>query len=138
MCQAGALTPPFSFPPGIPQVEIFTLQPLQLGQPNTLVCSVTNLFPPSADISWEHGGQLVTKGVSTPPIYPVQVLDFQVFSYLEVIPQEGDVYSCTVKTPRDKFSSMAYWGECPASLFAHSWSPPHTDPWYLIHLPSPQ
>ncbi|XP_066473764.1 HLA class II histocompatibility antigen, DM alpha chain isoform X2 [Tiliqua scincoides] len=94
---------------GIPQVEVFTLQPLQLGQPNTLVCSVTNLFPPSADISWEHGGELVTEGVSTPQTYPVQGLDFRAFSYLEVTPQEGDVYSCTVRTARDKFSSMAFW-----------------------------
>ncbi|KAJ6652473.1 hypothetical protein lerEdw1_011509 [Lerista edwardsae] len=94
---------------GIPHLEIFTLQPLQLGEPNTLVCSVTNLFPPSADITWECNGELVTEGVYTPLTYPVQGMDFQAFSYLEVTPQEGDVYSCTVKTPRDKSSSMAFW-----------------------------
>ncbi|XP_044281431.1 class II histocompatibility antigen, M alpha chain [Varanus komodoensis] len=94
---------------GIPQVEIFTLQPLQLGKPNTLVCSVTNVFPPSATISWQHQDKPVDLGVTTTQIYPIQTLDFQIFSYLEVTPQERDVYSCTVKTPRSKFSSMAFW-----------------------------
>ncbi|XP_061477554.1 class II histocompatibility antigen, M alpha chain [Rhineura floridana] len=94
---------------GIPQVEIFTLRPLQLGTPNTLICSVTNIFPPSANLTWAHHDQAVTQGVSTPQIYPVQVLDFKLFSYLEVTPQEGDIYSCTVRSPRDKFSTVAFW-----------------------------
>uniref|UniRef100_A0A8D2IL54 Ig-like domain-containing protein n=1 Tax=Varanus komodoensis TaxID=61221 RepID=A0A8D2IL54_VARKO len=107
--RCGPLAPRIPSPTGIPQVEIFTLQPLQLGKPNTLVCSVTNVFPPSATISWQHQDKPVDLGVTTTQIYPIQTLDFQIFSYLEVTPQERDVYSCTVKTPRSKFSSMAFW-----------------------------
>ncbi|XP_053156833.1 HLA class II histocompatibility antigen, DM alpha chain isoform X2 [Hemicordylus capensis] len=94
---------------GVPLVELFPLQPLQLGKSNTLVCSVSNIFPPSAELTWEHLGEPVTAGVSTTQIYPVEDLGFQMFSYLELIPREEDIYSCTVRTPRDKFSSMAFW-----------------------------
>nr|XP_056722880.1 class II histocompatibility antigen, M alpha chain [Euleptes europaea] len=94
---------------GIPQISIFTRYPLELGKPNTLICSVTNLFPPSADVSWEWNGQPVTQGVSTTQVYPVNWLGFERFSYLEATPQEGDVYSCIVKTPGDQYSGLAYW-----------------------------
>uniref|UniRef100_A0A8D0BDL9 Major histocompatibility complex, class II, DM alpha n=1 Tax=Salvator merianae TaxID=96440 RepID=A0A8D0BDL9_SALMN len=96
-------------PTGVPQVEVFTLYPLQLGRPNTLVCSVTNTFPPSANITWEHHNQTVVQGVSTTQISPVQGLEFQIFSYLEVTPQQGDVYSCIVRAPRDDFSYVGFW-----------------------------
>ncbi|KAL7975968.1 hypothetical protein Chor_011736 [Crotalus horridus] len=96
-------------PPGIPEVEIFTLQPLVLGQPNVLVCSVRNIFPPVARIRWAHQDQELTQGVFSTQTYPVQVLDFQIFSYLEVIPQADDIYSCTVKGLGGKFDSKAFW-----------------------------
>ncbi|KAM3845030.1 class II histocompatibility antigen, M alpha chain isoform 1-T1 [Vipera latastei] len=94
---------------GIPQVEIFTLQPLVLGQPNVLVCSVKNIFPPVARIRWALHGQELTQGVFSTPVYPIQELDFQIFSYLEMTPQADDIYSCTVKGLGGKFDSMAYW-----------------------------
>ncbi|XP_020670784.3 HLA class II histocompatibility antigen, DM alpha chain [Pogona vitticeps] len=94
---------------GIPQVDVFTLQPFQLGQPTTLVCSVTNIFPPSVTISWELQDEPVSQGVFTTHVYPLEGLDFQMFSYLEVTPQEGQVYSCTVKTPGDKSSTTTFW-----------------------------
>lgn len=129
------LPPPL---PGIPHVEIFTIQPLQLGKPNTLVCSVTNLFPPAVNFTWEHEGQPVTEGVYTPLTYPVQELGFQAFSYLEVTPQESDIYSCTVKVPRDKFSTVAFWGECPpTSLLACPCLCPALTPG-ISSLPPPQ
>lgn len=113
--------PPFSgllprserpvFPIGVPQVKVFTKEPLQLGKRNTLVCSVSNLFPPSATITWERDGMEVTQWVSTTQIYPVGELEFQLFSYLEMVPQEGDVYSCMVRAPREVSGGMAYWGE---------------------------
>ncbi|XP_039221840.1 class II histocompatibility antigen, M alpha chain [Crotalus tigris] len=94
---------------GIPEVEIFTLQPLVLGQPNVLVCSVRNIFPPVARIRWAHRDQELTQGVFSTQTYPVQVLDFQIFSYLEVTPQADDIYSCTVKGLGGKFDSKAFW-----------------------------
>ncbi|XP_013927496.1 PREDICTED: class II histocompatibility antigen, M alpha chain-like [Thamnophis sirtalis] len=93
----------------IPQVEIFTLRPLVLGQPNVLVCSARNIFPPVARIRWAFQGQELTQGVSSTPVFPVQELDFQIFSYVEMTPREGDIYSCTVKGLGGKFDTMAYW-----------------------------
>ncbi|XP_032094598.1 class II histocompatibility antigen, M alpha chain [Thamnophis elegans] len=94
---------------GIPEVEIFTLRPLVLGQPNVLVCSARNIFPPVARIRWAFQGQELTQGVSSTPVFPVQELDFQIFSYVEMTPREGDIYSCTVKGLGGKFDTMAYW-----------------------------
>ncbi|XP_015273052.1 PREDICTED: class II histocompatibility antigen, M alpha chain [Gekko japonicus] len=94
---------------GIPQVEVFTRYPLELGKPNTLICSVSNLFPPSATIAWAWNGEPVTQGVSTTQVYPVGGLDFELFSYLEVTPWEGDVYSCSIQTPGDFYNGLAYW-----------------------------
>ncbi|XP_026546744.1 class II histocompatibility antigen, M alpha chain [Notechis scutatus] len=91
---------------GIPQVEVFTLRPLVLGQPNVLVCSARNIFPPVARIEWAFHGRPLTQGVSSTPVFPVEGLDFQIFSYVEVTPQAGDIYSCTVKGKTD---SLAYW-----------------------------
>uniref|UniRef100_A0ACB8EEH6 Uncharacterized protein n=1 Tax=Sphaerodactylus townsendi TaxID=933632 RepID=A0ACB8EEH6_9SAUR len=94
---------------GNPQISIFTRYPLKLGKANTLICSITNLFPPSADVTWARNGEPVTQGVSTTSVYPVNWLSFELFSYLEVTPQDGDVYSCIAQTPGDLYSGVAYW-----------------------------
>ncbi|KAG8127277.1 hypothetical protein E2320_014198, partial [Naja naja] len=94
---------------GIPHVEVFTLRPLVLGQPNVLVCSARNIFPPVASIEWTSQGQPFTQGVSSTPVFPVQEMDFQIFSYAEVTPQAGDIYSCTVKGQGGRFDTIAYW-----------------------------
>ncbi|XP_077180605.1 HLA class II histocompatibility antigen, DM alpha chain [Paroedura picta] len=94
---------------GIPQVDVFIRHPLELGKANTLICSVSNLFPPSAVITWAQNGEPVTQGVSTAPVSPVGGLKFELFSYLEVTPRKGDVYSCSVRTPGDEHNGLAYW-----------------------------
>ncbi|XP_042308152.1 HLA class II histocompatibility antigen, DM alpha chain [Sceloporus undulatus] len=97
---------------GSPQLEVFTLQPLELGRPNTLVCAVSNLFPPSVKLSWQLDGEPLPDEGPGPQglqIYPVLGLGFQAFSYLEVTPQQGQVYSCIAMTPRDTATSVAFW-----------------------------
>ncbi|XP_050776309.1 class II histocompatibility antigen, M alpha chain isoform X3 [Gopherus flavomarginatus] len=94
---------------GTPMANVFTAQPLELGKPNTLICQVGNLFPASVTVSWQRLGEPVSQGVNTTRYYPTEELGFLLFSYLEFIPQEGDIYTCTVTRPRDRFSTVAYW-----------------------------
>uniref|UniRef100_A0A452I543 Ig-like domain-containing protein n=1 Tax=Gopherus agassizii TaxID=38772 RepID=A0A452I543_9SAUR len=94
---------------GTPMANVFTAQPLELGKPNTLICQVGNLFPASVTVSWQRLGEPVSQGVNTTRYYPTEDLGFLLFSYLEFTPQEGDIYTCTITRPRDRFSTVAYW-----------------------------
>ncbi|XP_038226911.1 class II histocompatibility antigen, M alpha chain [Dermochelys coriacea] len=94
---------------GTPMANVFTARPLELGKPNTLICQVGNLFPASVTVSWQRLGKPVSQGINTTRYYPTEDLGFLLFSYLEFTPQEGDVYTCTITRPRDRFTTVAYW-----------------------------
>lgn len=91
--------------------NVFLKRPLELGRPNTLVCMVGNIFPPAVTIGWQRDGIPVTEGVTNTTYTPVEELGFVRFSYLEVTPRAGDVYSCIVTRERDNTSVLTYWGE---------------------------
>uniref|UniRef100_A0A8C9FC92 Major histocompatibility complex, class II, DM alpha n=1 Tax=Pavo cristatus TaxID=9049 RepID=A0A8C9FC92_PAVCR len=93
----------------IPVADVFLKEPLQLGYPNTLVCMVANIFPPAITISWQRDGIPVTDGVTHLTYTPMEDLGFMRFSYLEVTPHSGDIYSCIVTRERDNVSVVAYW-----------------------------
>uniref|UniRef100_A0A5F9CMJ8 Ig-like domain-containing protein n=1 Tax=Oryctolagus cuniculus TaxID=9986 RepID=A0A5F9CMJ8_RABIT len=46
----------------VPEVTVFSKAPVRLGQPNTLICLVDNIFPPVINISWLINGHPVTEG----------------------------------------------------------------------------
>uniref|UniRef100_A0A8B9SIE6 Ig-like domain-containing protein n=1 Tax=Anas platyrhynchos TaxID=8839 RepID=A0A8B9SIE6_ANAPL len=94
---------------GIPVANVFLKRPLEFGRPNTLVCMVGNIFPPAVTIGWQRDGVPITDGVTDTTYTPIEDLGFMRFSYLEVTPRAGDVYSCTVTRERDNTSVLAYW-----------------------------
>ncbi|XP_014817131.1 PREDICTED: class II histocompatibility antigen, M alpha chain-like, partial [Calidris pugnax] len=94
---------------GIPVANVFPLQPPALGEANTLVCMVENIFPPAVAISWQLGGVPVTQGVTHTHYTPTADLAFLRFSYLPVTPAAGDIYSCVVTREGDNASVVAYW-----------------------------
>lgn len=104
--------------------NVFLKRPLELGRPNTLVCMVGNIFPPAVTIGWQRDGVPVTDGVTDTTYTPIEDLGFMRFSYLEVTPRAGDVYSCIVTRERDNTSVLAYWGEWGVAFWgwgAHLW-----------------
>lgn len=101
------LAPP---PPGLPAAEVFTLKPLEFGKPNTLVCFISNLFPPTLTVTWQLHSAPV-EGASPTTISALDGLTFQAFSYLNFTPQPFDLYSCTVTHEIDRYTAIAYWGE---------------------------
>uniref|UniRef100_A0A8C3PMC3 Ig-like domain-containing protein n=1 Tax=Calidris pygmaea TaxID=425635 RepID=A0A8C3PMC3_9CHAR len=100
---------PFSPTPGIPVANVFPLQPPALGEANTLVCMVENIFPPAVTISWQLGGVPVTQGVTHTHYTPTSDLAFVRFSYLPVTPAAGDIYACVITREGDNTSVVAYW-----------------------------
>ncbi|NXR71625.1 DMA protein, partial [Pycnonotus jocosus] len=93
----------------IPVVSVFPALPPILGQPNSLVCVVENIFPPVLDISWTSGGAVVTSGVTQGPFVPSADLTFVRLSRLAVVPRAGDVHACVVTEPGTNRSTVVYW-----------------------------
>ncbi|XP_041820926.1 H-2 class II histocompatibility antigen, A-U alpha chain-like [Chelmon rostratus] len=82
-------------PPSSPIV--YPRDDVELGQKNTLICHVTGFYPAPVKISWTKNGQKVTEGTSINVPYPNKDISFSQASRLDFIPQQGDIYSCTVE-----------------------------------------
>ncbi|XP_075597735.1 class II histocompatibility antigen, M alpha chain-like [Balearica regulorum gibbericeps] len=100
---------PLSPTAGVPVADVFPVRPLVLGEPNTLVCLVGNVFPPAVEISWQLDGVPVTQEVTHTHYTPTANLAFVRFSYLPVTPSASDVYTCMVTHEGDNSSVIAYW-----------------------------
>lgn len=93
---------------GFPIPEVFTLKPLEFGKPNTLVCYISNLFPPTLTVSWLHDSATVEDNA---PIFisAVDGLTFEAYAYLNFTPAPSDIYSCLVTHEIDSYTTIAYW-----------------------------
>ncbi|XP_020829854.1 H-2 class II histocompatibility antigen, A-R alpha chain [Phascolarctos cinereus] len=80
-----------------PEVTVFSESPVEMGQPNILICLVDNIFPPVVNITWLRNGQLVTVGVSETDFYPRSDYKFRKFHYLTFLPNTEDFYDCKVE-----------------------------------------
>ncbi|KAM6396198.1 LOW QUALITY PROTEIN: class II histocompatibility antigen, M alpha chain [Rhynochetos jubatus] len=94
---------------GIPMANVFPARPPALGEPNTLICMVENIFPPAVEITWQLDGVPVTQGVIHTHYTPTADLAFIRFSYLAVTPAAGDIYTCVVTREGNNASVVAYW-----------------------------
>ncbi|XP_027814141.1 HLA class II histocompatibility antigen, DQ alpha 2 chain isoform X2 [Ovis aries] len=81
----------------VPEVTVFSKSPVMLGQPNTLICHVDNIFPPVINITWLKNGHAVTKGVYETSFLPKDDHSFFKFGYLTFLPSDDDVYDCKVE-----------------------------------------
>ncbi|XP_018602303.1 H-2 class II histocompatibility antigen, A-B alpha chain-like [Scleropages formosus] len=80
-----------------PQVTIYPRDYVLPGEGNKLICLVNNFFPPPVKVKWTKNDVEVTEGVTLSRYYPNKDLTFRQYSTVPIIPQEGDVYSCTVE-----------------------------------------
>ncbi|XP_008848789.1 HLA class II histocompatibility antigen, DM alpha chain [Nannospalax galili] len=93
---------------GFPVAEVFTLKPLEFGKPNTLVCFISNLFPPTLSVNWQHHSVPV-EGAGPTVVSALNGLTFQAFSYLNFTPEPYDLYSCMVTHEIDRYTAISYW-----------------------------
>ncbi|KAM3590584.1 uncharacterized protein V6R79_012200 [Siganus canaliculatus] len=82
-------------PPSSPVV--YPKDDLVQGEKNVLVCYVTGFYPAPVTFSWTKNGKNVTEGTSVNVPYPNKDGSFHQTSRLDLVPQQGDVYSCSVK-----------------------------------------
>ncbi|CAI9533452.1 unnamed protein product, partial [Staurois parvus] len=81
----------------IPRVRVYPEHPVVLGEPNILICSVTNIFPPVMNITWLKNGEKIDRGVTESLFLPRQDHSFFKFLYLAFIPNINDIYTCEVE-----------------------------------------
>ncbi|KAM4835457.1 HLA class II histocompatibility antigen, DM alpha chain [Thomomys bottae] len=93
---------------GFPVPEVFTMRPLEFGKPNTLVCLISNLFPPTLTVNWEHN-MVPVEGAGPTFVMAMSGLTFQAFSYLNFTPESSDLFSCIVTHEIDGYTAIAYW-----------------------------
>nr|AND76902.1 MHC class II antigen [Sus scrofa] len=81
----------------VPEVTVFSKSPVMLGQPNTLICHVDNIFPPVINITWLKNGHSVTEGFSETSFLSKNDHSFLKISYLTFLPSDDDFYDCKVE-----------------------------------------
>uniref|UniRef100_A0A8C9QQW4 Ig-like domain-containing protein n=1 Tax=Spermophilus dauricus TaxID=99837 RepID=A0A8C9QQW4_SPEDA len=92
-----------------PEVTVFPKEPVELGQPNTLICHVDRFFPPVLNVTWLRNGQPVTEGVSESVFLPRTDYNFHKFHYLTFVPSDEDVYDCKVEHWGLQEPSLNHW-----------------------------
>uniref|UniRef100_A0A3B3UVH7 Ig-like domain-containing protein n=1 Tax=Poecilia latipinna TaxID=48699 RepID=A0A3B3UVH7_9TELE len=94
-----------------PEVIIYTKDEVIEDVENSLVCFANNFFPPAIDIRWTKNDKEVA--VEDPFIKTISNSDgtFHVFSYLNFVPKQGDIYSCTVEHEALEEPKTRFWGE---------------------------
>ena len=99
---------------------MFPKEPVELGQPNTLICHVDKFFPPVLNVTWLCNGQTVTKGVAESIFLPSTEFRFHKFHYLTFIPTAEDVYDCKVEHWGLDEPLFRHWGmEPPPQITLH-------------------
>ncbi|XP_061566118.1 H-2 class II histocompatibility antigen, A-U alpha chain-like [Cololabis saira] len=87
--------PPEKDPPNSP--VIYTEDDVELEQENTLICFVSGFYPAPVKVFWTKNGEKVTEGTSINIPLPNKDGSFQQISRLNFIPQQGDMYGCSVE-----------------------------------------
>ncbi|KAM7136202.1 SLA class II histocompatibility antigen, DQ haplotype D alpha chain-like isoform 2-T2 [Molossus nigricans] len=96
----------------VPEVTVFPKSPVMLGEPNTLICAVDNIFPPVINITWLSNGHAVTEGVSETSFLTKSDHSFLKISYLTFLPSAEDVYDCKVEHWGLDQPLLKHWGAC--------------------------
>lgn len=92
-----------------PEVTVFPKSPVELGQPNVLICHVDKFFPPVLSVTWLRNGQPVTEGASETVFLPSKEFTFRKFHYLTFIPTAEDFYDCQVEHWGLDEPSISHW-----------------------------
>ncbi|XP_008848487.1 RLA class II histocompatibility antigen, DP alpha-1 chain isoform X1 [Nannospalax galili] len=92
-----------------PEVTVFPKSPVELGQPNVLICHIDKFFPPVLNVTWLRNGQPVTEGASETIFLPSTEFRFHKFHYLTFIPTAEDFYDCRVEHWGLDQPSVSHW-----------------------------
>ncbi|XP_056257909.1 H-2 class II histocompatibility antigen, A-Q alpha chain-like isoform X3 [Seriola aureovittata] len=92
-----------------PEILIYPRDEVIKEKENILVCFINHFFPPLINIKWTKND--IEVAVEYPVIKCLANHDgtFYVFSYLNFVPQEGDIYSCTVEHESLERPQTMFW-----------------------------
>ena len=90
---------------------MFSEDPVELGDPNVLICYVNKFWPSVISITWLRNGQEVKDGILETVFYRGPDRTFRKFSYLPFIPTRGDYYDCRVEHEGLPTALLKHWGE---------------------------
>lgn len=92
-----------------PETIVYPMDDVMKEKENTLICLVDRFFPPSITIKWSKNDEEVA--VEDPFIRSLPNPDgtFYVFSHLNFVPEEGDIYSCTVEHEALEEPQTRFW-----------------------------
>ncbi|XP_015263281.1 PREDICTED: mamu class II histocompatibility antigen, DR alpha chain-like [Gekko japonicus] len=79
-----------------PKVMVYLEKPVELGEPNVLICLANEFSPPEINLTWVKNGQEVQATEET-DFYPNADHSFHKFSYLTFVPNAEDIYYCRVE-----------------------------------------
>ncbi|KAJ0066055.1 hypothetical protein NL108_001297 [Boleophthalmus pectinirostris] len=82
-----------------PESILYPAEEVLLKVENSLVCFVNRFYPPVLTVTWTKNNHPVSEGVSTSAYIANSDQTFHCFSTLTFIPEDGDMYSCTVEHP---------------------------------------
>ncbi|KAI3359901.1 hypothetical protein L3Q82_014259 [Scortum barcoo] len=94
-----------------PEIIVYPRDEVKKEEENTLICFISHFFPPTVNIKWTKND--VEVSVEDPFIKCLPNSDgtFYVFSKLNFVPSEGDIYGCTVEHDALKEPKTMFWGE---------------------------
>nr|AAA42362.1 MHC class II DR-alpha [Sciurus aberti chuscensis] len=78
------------------EVTVLSSGPVELGEPNVLICFIDKFSPPVVNVRWLKNGEPVTTGVSETVFLPRKDQLFRKFHYLLFLPSNEDFYDCEV------------------------------------------
>lgn len=105
-------------PPVPPEMTVFPNNPVELGEPNILICFIDKFSPPVVNVTWFRNGKPVTTGVSETVFLPRQDHLFRKFYYLPFLPSNDDVYDCQVEHWGLEEPLIKHWGmDLPSTSF---------------------
>jgi len=93
-----------------PYTSIYPRNEVKLNVKNALICHVTGFFPPPVKVSWTKNNVNVTDGSTVSRYYPNKDGTLNVISRLSFIPEEGDIYSCSVEHKALQQPQTRTWG----------------------------
>uniref|UniRef100_A0A8I3WW84 Major histocompatibility complex, class II, DP beta 1 n=1 Tax=Callithrix jacchus TaxID=9483 RepID=A0A8I3WW84_CALJA len=94
-----------------PKVNVSPSKKGPLQHHNLLVCHVTDFYPGSIQVRWFLNGQEETAGVVSTNLIRNGDWTFQILVMLEMMPQQGDVYTCQVEHPSLDSPVTVEWSE---------------------------
>lgn len=94
-----------------PQTSMYSKDDVLLDVENTLVCHVTGFFPPPITVSWTKNNINVTDNIKVSQYRPNNDGTYNFFAYMTFIPEEGDIYTCTVNHKSLQEPQTKIWGE---------------------------